>query len=791
MWNKSYSLMLVTALLITAAGLAGCSTKSKTNASSASSMLYGAGGDILTPAGVQVGADRKSIPMPSEIAVTPDGKTVLTLSTGWVKTGGSHRITAIDTVTDSIVSSFALSPYESFDGMAVSGADIYVPGVQNQSGFILDISIDPSRKMALRQSMALQAYTTARFGSLMTLQPTPAGIAVNGNTLIAANDVGYACGGTIQAPNCPQYPGETVSIIDLLNGVQTFTVVTGGLYPWDVAITPDGSKAYVTNRGSATVSVLSLTGTPVTTAVIPVQAGPAAIISSPDGTKMYVANTLSDSVSIIDTATNAVSNLSLAMFSKEPSVAGSPDGLALSPNGGTLYVAMGADNAVAVVDTSTDTVIGRIPTGSYPAGVVFDTQNSHLYTANMYGIGHGGWVPAGYSQVFDFADYNWYVYGSVSDIPVPSASKLATYTAQVLANDFVSPGHPADPAIQAAWSNIKHVVYIFRENKTADMEFGDLTSADTKPIPCPYYAPGSDSAFAGLPATYGCTSEMGKGFTTPNTHAMARQFALGTDFYLDIDTSIEGHPLAINSYESDYLRRIWAINLDYGGMNRMDDSSQPIAGLPSGSIFSELLNAGISFSIFGEGIPRLYTAAFNSPTPSEYLPYIDPNYGGLFSDVARANEFLGVFNTMVATDKFPQFLYLTFGDDHYPPGDYSENDYATAMVVQAIAHSKYWGSTVIFLDEDDPQVGIDHIAQDRSFIVVVGPYARHGHISLEHYGFPGVLRTIELILGLPPMTEYDATALPLYDMFQATPDLTPFTAVPETWPTITQNPGAG
>ncbi|MCL4558196.1 MAG: SMP-30/gluconolactonase/LRE family protein [Deltaproteobacteria bacterium] len=790
MRNRNLSFVFFVVFLTAAVGSTGCSRESK-----GSTPLYGANGYILTPAGVQIAADRKSIPMPSEIAMTPDGKTVLTLSTGWVKTGGTHKITAIDALTDTVASSLPLAPYESFDGMAVNsaGTDIYVPGIQSQSGFILDVSIDTTRRMALKRAIPLQAYTTSTFGTQMTLLPTPAGIAVNGSTLVSANDVGYECGGSIAPPDCPQYPGETVSIIDLSKGAQAYTVVTGGLYPWAVAVTPDGSEAYVSNRGSSDVSVVSLSGTPVTTAVIPVQAGPAAIVSSPDGSKMYVANTLSDSVSVIDTSTKAVSSISLALYPTEPSVGGSPDGLAVSQDGSRLYVAMGADNAVAVVDTATDAVIGRIPVGSYPAGVVFDSLNGHIYTVNMYGIGHGPWVPAGYAQIFSFLSYNWYVYGSVSDIPVLSSSQLAGYTSRVLANDFVSPGRPPVPAaIRSAWSNIKHVVYIFRENKTADMEFGDLGArAGTRPIPCPYYAPGSDSALSGVPVTYGCASEAGKGFTTPNIHAMASQFALDTNFYLDIDTSIEGHPLAINGYESDYLRRIWAINLDYGGMNRTDDSGQPIAGLPGGSIFSRLLDAGVSFSVFGEGVPRLYTSAFNSPTPSEYLPYIDPSYGSQFSDVARADYFLGVFNTMVAADKFPQFVYLTFGDDHYPPGDYSENDYATAMVVDAIANSKYWGSTVIFLDEDDPQVGIDHVAQDRSFIVVVGPYAKHGHISFEHYGFPSVLRTIEMILGLQPMTEYDATALPMYDMFQATPDMTPFTAVPETWPTITTNPGGG
>lgn len=779
-------------ILIIAAGITGCNESKKSSAGPSAVNQYGQNGYILTPAGAQIGADRKSIPMPSEIALTPDGKTILVLSTGWVATGGgSHQITTIDATTDKIVSHISFTTalgggHESFDGMAVNstGTDIYVPGIMNWDGSILDVGIDSSRNMNLKQAIPLQTYTTSTFGSTMTLMPTAAGIAITGNTLISANNVAYDSSHN-------QYPGETVSIIDLSGVAPTSTVFTGGLYPWAVAI--DGTNAYICNRGSGTVSVMSLGSSPSVTTIIPVQVGPAAIIPSLDGSKMYVANTLSDSVSVIDTSTDAVSfTISLAMFNGEPTMGGIPDGLALSGDGKYLYVAMAADEAVAVIDTSNNTVLGRIPAGLYPAGVVFNNSNDHIYVANMYGIGHGPWVPATSANAFDLGHYNWYVYGSVSDITQPTTSQLVSYTTQVLANDFINPGHPPVPkSIQSAWSNIKHVVYILRENKTYDMEFGDYSpQTDAKPIPCPYYSPGSVSALSGLPGEYGCNN-FGMGITTPNTHAMAKQFAFGANFYLDIDTSIEGHPLSFQGMISDYLMRISAINTGYGGSYRAEDAGEPIAAVPSGTIFDALHNAGISFSSFGQGIPSLYNGSFNSNNPLNSLPAFDHTYGGLFSDVARADYFVSAFNNMVADDSFPSFVFLTLGDDHYPPGDYSENDYATAEVVQAIANSKYWGSTVIFLDEDDPQVGIDHVDQWRSFIVVVGPYAKHGYISTAHYGFPSILRTIEIIFNLQPMTEYDATALPMYDLFQATPVMTPFTAIPETWPKIASPPSGG
>ncbi|MGC8580233.1 MAG: bifunctional YncE family protein/alkaline phosphatase family protein [bacterium] len=815
MLKKYLFLFISFVYLLSLSNIYGCGRSS--TSSTPVTQYWGANGYLLTPAGTQIGnssfnaPDRKTIPQPSEIAVTPDGKTVLVLGTGWVTYANkSHEIIAIDPTTDKIVSYISLTTslplkYESFDGIAInsSSTDAYIPGIVKQKGYVLDIGIDGNSNLSFKKAIPLQPYTSTTFfnGTPTEVWPTPAGIAVYGNTLITANNVEYDSYGN-------QYPGETISIIDLSTGVQTFTLTTRGLYPWAVAITPDGKYAYVVNRqsdtGTGTVTVFSLTGTPTTVTTIPLnQVGSAAIISSIDGSKMYVANTLSDTVSVINTKDNTVSNtISLAMFNGEPSMGGLPNNLALSGNGNYLYVSMGADNAIAVIDTATEHVIGRIPTAGYPSAVAFDNANNHIYVANMYGVGHGPYIPASASpaDIYNFANYAWFCYGSVSDIPQPSSAQLAAYTTQVYKNDFVPPTyqHPAVPAnIMNAWANIKHVVYILRENKTFDMYFGDLgPQANAQPVPCPFLSAGSLEYFNSLPASFGCNkpTNAGIGFTTPNTHAMAKQFALDSNFYLDIVPSIAGHPLSIQGMISDYLQRIWSINTGYGGMNRAGDSSEPIASVPSGTIFDALKNAGVTFSDFGQDLPSLYNGPFNNTNPLNLSPEVDQTYGSLISDVVKADYFISAFNNMVQSDSFPNFVFMTLGDDGYEPADipmsaYTENDAATAKVVQAISNSKYWGSTVIFIDEDDPQPGFDHIDQERSFIIVISPYAKHGYISTVHYGFPSVLRTIELILSqstgktIQPFTEFDTTALPMYDMFQPTPDMTPFTAIPVTWTT--------
>ena len=814
MSKKHLFLFLSMMFFIGITGIAGCGRTS--NTSTPVTQYWGANGYSLSPAGVQIGnssftaADRKAIPQPSEIAVTPDGKTALVLSTGWVAhvVGKSHMITAIDTATDQIASYISLTTlgYESFDGMAVnsSSTDVYVPGIEAQRGYVLDVGISTGSSLSFKQAIALQPYTTTTFFSGVPTQvwPTAAGIAVYGNTLITANNVAYDIHGN-------QWPGETVSIIDLSTNTQTFTLKTGGTYPWAVAITPNGREAYVVNRqsdtGAGNVTVFSISGTPATITTIPLdQVGSAAIISTLNGSKMYVANTLSDTVSVIDTSNNSVTGtISLAMFSTEPSMGGMPNNLALSGDGKYLYVSMGSDNAIAVIDTASDQVVGRIPTAVYPSGVAFNTVNNHIFVANMYGVGHGPYIPAGYSYVIDFANYAWFCSGSVSDIPQPSTAQLAAYTTQVLKNDYVPTvnPHPPVPAnIMSAWANIKHVVYILRENKTTDMEFGDLgTQANVAPVPCPFFSAGSLYAFNVLPASYGCSypSGAGIGFTTPNTHAMASQFALDTNFYLDIVPSICGHPSSFQGMISDYLQRIWSINTGYGGNYRAGDSSEPIASVPSGTIFDALKNAGITFSVFGDNANSVYNGAFvmnnGSNNPLNSSPEFDQTYGGQdYSDVTKADYFI---KNIVQTNTLPDFVFMSLGDDGYEPTDtpiaaYTENDAATAAVVQAISNSNYWGSTAIFIDEDDPQPGFDHIDQERSFIIVVSPYAKHGYISTAHYGFASALRTIEIILSqstgktLSPMTEFDATALPMYDMFQATPIMTPFTAMPVTWNSV-------
>ena len=368
MCKKHLFLILSLMFFIGFTVIAGCGRTSTSNSTPASP-YWGANGYSLSPAGIQIGnssftaADRKAIPQPSEIAVTPDGKTALVLSTGWVTYAGkSHMITAIDTSTDQIASSISLTTpplgYESFDGMAVnsSSTDVYIPGIEAQKGYVLDVGIGAGSSLTFKQAIPLQPYTTSIPGSPTQVLPTAAGIAVYGNTLITANNVAYDAIGN-------QWPGETVSIIDLSTNTQTFTLTTGGTYPWAVAITPNGQDAYVVNRqsnnGTGTVTVFSISGIPATVTTIQLnQVGSAAIISSLNGSKMYVANTLSDTVSVIDTSTNSVTGtISLAMFSTEPSMGGMPNNLALSGDGKYLYVSMGSDNAIAVIDTATDTYL--------------------------------------------------------------------------------------------------------------------------------------------------------------------------------------------------------------------------------------------------------------------------------------------------------------------------------------------------------------------------------------------------------------------------------------------------
>ena len=571
-----------------------------------------------------------------------------------------------------------------------------------------------------------------------------------------------------------------------------------GRLPWGVAVHPSLPQVYVSNRADDTVSIVDTERLVVATYPVPTGKGPNAVAVSPNGAKVFVADATSDDLTVFDVdAPSAPRRISLRPFT-DAQPGSSPNALAFSPDGSRLYVANAWDNTVAVVSPDSETVLGLIPTGWYPTAVAVSPDNRTLYIANMKGS--RTFPRTADVQRLDFT-YNrqfggtYGVKGTLQILPVPSDRLLTALTRRARYNDGFYAGHrpgnahvPSGPCFPIPCqpgdsTPIKHVVFIVRENKTYDQDLGDLTQAD-----------GAASL-----VTYGSD-------ITPNLHKLVQDFVLLDRLFADSEKSEPGHQWTTASIDTDYEEKTWVAATNFRRPNDIGVQDpdhhgfvEPVAQ-PAGLYwFDNCYNHGVTFRNYGEFIRTDDTGApvpyWVANTDASYREF-DLNY----SDQLRFEEWKGEFDHQVQTNSFPQFTYITLPNDHTkgtgpgvpdPRSYVAQNDYATGEVVEAISNSPYWKDTVIFLIEDDSQSGGDHVDSHRTVGTVIGPYVRRGHVSHTRFDMASMHRTMELILGLPPMSEFDQLAIPMRELFTDTPDLTPYTAVPETFPMKLTHPNAG
>ena len=610
-------------------------------------------------------------------------------------------------------------------------------------------------------------------------------------------------------------------------------------YLYDLAISPDGAHAYVTAQGTGVVYVVDLAlfetlgQLPVAVAVPVPLLGvdhPTGVAVSPNGSTLAVTGTNSDNVAFLPLVAGVVPNgvtptlLRLGVIARPPTQNGSaPDAVAWSRDGKRAYVALAGDDAVAVVDTSTSSpsVSGYVPTAWYPTAVAIGPKDGRVYALNAKGLGSryvpgaGGYVPAPGAALPPGASLPSSDYYDAENMPgvlqrfTPSSPAALRAYSEVSASDVLHAGgldqRPAAspiPATVGEPSPITHVVYIVRENRTFDQVFGDLGATRKDADAAPYYQ-------VLAPAT-------------PNAHAIASQFAIADHFFSDGGASVQGHWWTSSAASSDYIEKSW--RQYYSPRRRPSDSAdQPITSPPGCSIFQDvqrhaLSHPGFTYRNYGE-LVGLANPSTSTGTPQQNLcngglaadpasvPFLDPNYPSQAlltpDDRSRSAEFLkdsglkangtdaGNGNTL------RNFNYLILSEDHTsglagtqtPRSQVAQNDAALGQIVSSLSKSKYWSSTAVFVTEDDSQDGADHIDGHRNVLLVASPWTKHasgdgcgvpGYIGHSHYDQAGVLRTVELILGLDPISAYDAGATPLYDLFQpqatslSTADLKPF-----------------
>jgi len=513
---------------------------------------------------------------------------------------------------------------------------------------------------------------------------------------------------------------------------------------------------------------------------------PNEICLTKNGRFLFVANANENSVSVVDTKLKKeVEVLNAALYPNAP--AGSTtNGLALSGDEKRLYIANADNNSLAVFDISLpgqSRSLGHIPVGWYPTNVKLIGKK--IFVSNGKGFSSfpnpNGPNPAGTRQAVRYqqgeqpaqqkVEYiGGLMKGTLSIIDEPSEKTLAEYSKTVYKNspyakekELQAAGEKGNPIPMKVGdpSPIKYVFYIIKENRTYDQVLGDV------------------------PEGNGDTSLVLFGERiTPNQHKVAKEFVLMDNFYVDGEVSADGHNWSTSANATDYLEKNWPTNYGSRGGTYDAEGTRAIANPKNGFIWDYCKRAGVSYRTYGEfadnGKPNIPVLK------DHFCPYFT-SWDMKVQDTVRFYQWRREFDSLVTVNAVPQFNSLRFPNDHTeglrvgrptPFAHAADNDLAVGMFVEHLSKSKIWEQSVVFIVEDDAQNGPDHVDAHRSTAYVAGGYVKRGFVDHTMYSTSSMLRTMELILGLPPMSQYDAAATPMWKCFMLKPDLTAFKSLP-------------
>ena len=467
-----------------------------------------------------------------------------------------------------------------------------------------------------------------------------------------------------------------------------------------------------------------------------------------------------------------------------------PSALAIDKQATRLYIVCSDANAVGVADISgpRTRVLGFVPTGWYPTAVRI-LDDDRLVVLNGKGLGSranpGGPNPNVHGRGASIPTVQYVARiqtGTAAFVPAVTEEKLADYTATVLRNspyrdeliygDITDAQEAHFARTQEHVSPIQHVIYIIKENRTYDQVLGDIEKGN------------GDKSL----------NLFGERIT-PNLHQLARDFILYDNFYENADVSADGHNWSAAAIAPDYTVKLWPNNYAHRRHEYDFEGGEPANTPPAGYIWDNALEAGISIRNYGDWVSNIPFASANGSRQVAKVrdpalqPYTDMNYRGFdleYSDIDRAHEFLREWKDFDAKGQAPQLIIMRLGNDHtqgtapgkLTPLSYAaQNDYAVGLLVDAVSHSKLWSSTAIFIIEDDAQNGPDHVDSHRAPAWVVSPFTHRGIVDSAMYNQTSVLRTMELIVGLRPLTHFDAGARPMFATFSQQADVRPYTAI--------------
>jgi YVTN family beta-propeller protein len=710
---------------------------------------------VTLPNGWSLSPAGRSLPLgdlPLNIAVSASKNLVAVTNNGQSK----QSLQLINTKTEKILDNIEIK--RSWLGLKFSSDEKYLFAAGGNDNWILQYAII-NNKLVLKDSIIL--------GKKWPNKISPAGIDIDD-----AKHLLYV----VTKDNNSLY------IIDLLTKKTVQQIKLDG-EAYTCLLSADKKELYISCWGCDKLVIVN-TELRKITEQIPVGDNPNDICVNKKNEFLYVANANDNSVSVINLKNKKVVETLTASLYPDAPPGSTSNGLGLSEDDKTLFIANADNNCLAVFDVSKpgfSSSKGFIPVGWYPTCV--KVIGKKIWVTNGKGFSSfanpDGPNPARKRQKVDYQEGNkekevQYIaglfIGTMSIIDMPSEKKLNNFSIQVYNNtpytkekemqSAIEPDNPI-PGKVGEPSPIKHVFYIIKENRTYDQVLGDMKEGN------------------------GDTSLVLFGErVTPNQHKLAREFVLLDNFYVDGEVSADGHNWSLGAYATDFLEKNWVTSYGKRGGSYDAEGNRKVANNKGDFLWGSCKRAGVSYRTYGEFADN-YKA--NIPVLENHLCTYYTGWDESVRDTTRVGQWKRDFDSLLAINQVPQLNTLRLINDHTqgmslnkptPFAHVADNDLAVGMFLEYLSNSPIWKESVVFIVEDDAQNGPDHVDAHRTTAYVAGPFVKRNFVDHTSYTTSGLLRTIELILGLPPMSQYDAAAVPLWRSFTAMPDNKSFALLP-------------
>ena len=743
----------------------------------------------LRPVGVQIPLGD----FPVNIAMHPDGRHAAVLHSGY----GKHEVVVVNIQTRAIVSRTPI--HEAFYGVVFSGdgrrlvcsgaSDEVIHSFAFSDGKLTDarqVQLRPVKERGIPAGLTLSrdgrtAYVANVWSHDISIVDLAAGRVID--------TIALGTNGVHTPPALPAAKDfDEASITKRAEAILDDTR-SDDPFPYACLLDPTQQRLYVSLWAQSAVAVIDLKSRSVV-AHWATEEHPNEMILDQAGRRLFVANANRNSVTVLDTATGRARETLVAELKPNSPPGNTPNSLALSHDEKLLFVANADINTVAVFDVETagrSRSMGFIPVGWYPTSVRVSADGRKLIVANGKGLiskaNPNGPTPGVRKPAGTVTEYIGGLFqGTLEIVNLPRRGaferQLKEYTAQAYSCLPVGvekkfdaaklAGNPI-PLRAGGPTPIKYCIYVIKENRTYDQILGDMKEGAGDPKLCLF--PDAN---------------------TPNHHQLARDFVLLDNFYVESEVSADGHEWTMGAYATDFVEKSWPMSYGHNTTKKYPYPAEgkfPIATPAGGYLWDVAKAAGVTYRSYGEF--TINGATTNTPVTTRISTLkgnFDPWFHGFdvdYPDVRRAARFISELKRFEQEGEMPRLQIVRLPNDHTagasvgkptPRVYVADNDLALGQMVEAVSRSKFWPQTAIFVVEDDAQNGSDHVDAHRTIAYVLSPYTRRGVVDSTMYSTSSMLRTMELILGLRPMSQFDAAATPMFNSFQSEPDLRPYVA---------------